>query len=378
MTQPDDKGRGIIGFAEKLLALLDEGRFAATYKYAVLIGLMDLCLENSLESGVAPESVTTHQLAEKVIEIYWPHTFPFDLDSEPSILRQNVGGQAGILSFIAKFRNRHAPDPSTPLPQAKWAAQDDFEELVKRVEWKLIEMPLPRLQKFGAVEDRFIYEIAWGEVFQNVDVRRYQNAQAGQFDNQIRFKPGVGEYLLQLNGLLRPLIHRKWAAMVSRLNNLHDAQLEDFLFGVDRTSTTRIRGGIWELQQEQCFYCSTRIREPHSAELDHFIPWSRYPDNGIDNLVVADKKCNGYKRDFLASEEHVERWRTRFFPGSKEATLLNTIADPIGWERHPHRTWSAARVIYLRLPNDYKLWHLQREFVSADVDRLRTLFHVVA
>jgi hypothetical protein len=177
-----------------------------------------------------------------------------------------------------------------------------------------------------------------------------------------------------LNALLRPLIHRKWAGMVARLNKLSDSELEDFLFGVDRTSTTRIRGGIWELQQERCFYCSTRILEPHTAELDHFIPWSRYPDNGIENLVVADKRCNSSKRDFLASDEHVLRWRTRFGPGSREAISLKTIAEPIGWERHPDRTWSAARVIYLRLPSDYKLWHLQREFVSADVERLRMLF----
>jgi hypothetical protein len=25
---------------------------------------------------------------------------------------------------------------------------------------------------------------------------------------------------------------------------------------------------------------------------DHFIPWSRHPDNGIENLVVTDRRCN--------------------------------------------------------------------------------------
>jgi hypothetical protein len=95
MTQPNDKGRGIIGFAEKLLALLDEGRFTATYKYAVLIGLMDLCMENSLDSGLAPESVTTRQLAEKIIEIYWPHVFlqsgfrAFSFDPKPQRASRN-------------------------------------------------------------------------------------------------------------------------------------------------------------------------------------------------------------------------------------------------------------------------------------------------
>ena len=36
-----------IGFAEKVLELLDESRYTATYKYAVLLALIDLCLEGT-------------------------------------------------------------------------------------------------------------------------------------------------------------------------------------------------------------------------------------------------------------------------------------------------------------------------------------------
>lgn len=32
--------------AERIIQLLEQGRFSATYKYAVLIALMDLCLED--------------------------------------------------------------------------------------------------------------------------------------------------------------------------------------------------------------------------------------------------------------------------------------------------------------------------------------------
>ena len=47
MTTTDDP----IRFAERLLALLEEGSFTATYKFAVLLGLMDLCLEHSNRFG---------------------------------------------------------------------------------------------------------------------------------------------------------------------------------------------------------------------------------------------------------------------------------------------------------------------------------------
>ena len=39
--------RGAIVFAEKVLEPLDEGRHTATYKRAVLLALMDLCLERT-------------------------------------------------------------------------------------------------------------------------------------------------------------------------------------------------------------------------------------------------------------------------------------------------------------------------------------------
>jgi len=67
----------LIRFAEKVLALLDQGSFTATYKYAVLLGIMDLCMEQVSRTGQPPTSVTTRQLAEKMIELYWPHTLRY-------------------------------------------------------------------------------------------------------------------------------------------------------------------------------------------------------------------------------------------------------------------------------------------------------------
>ena len=48
--------RDLIAFGEALLGLLDRGSFVATYKYAVLIGLMDLCMEGTDCHGYATAS----------------------------------------------------------------------------------------------------------------------------------------------------------------------------------------------------------------------------------------------------------------------------------------------------------------------------------
>ena len=105
---PDDDGA--IAFAEKLLLMLDEGRFSSTYKYAVILGLLDLCLEHTDAKGAAPSSVTTVQLADKVLELYWPHAVPFAFGGD-RVLQQNSGaggrgtGQAAIVRAIQRHRN---------------------------------------------------------------------------------------------------------------------------------------------------------------------------------------------------------------------------------------------------------------------------------
>jgi hypothetical protein len=43
-TSPVGPRNDAVALAEKVVALLGEGQFTATYKYAVLLGLMDLCL----------------------------------------------------------------------------------------------------------------------------------------------------------------------------------------------------------------------------------------------------------------------------------------------------------------------------------------------
>jgi hypothetical protein len=358
--------RGAIGFAERILELLDEGRFTATYKYAVLLALIEVCLERTEASGIPPDVVTTRQLADKIVEIYWPHTLPFARRAESGVLKQNITGQAEIISAITQFRARHAPDASAPRWQARISSPSAYETLVRRVEWKLIEMPLPRLQLMGKVQTEFIYGIAWDQGIAQRDVARYQAGAASTFDNRLLLRTGVGEYLLQLNGLLRPLIQRRWSAMVAQLNRLEESQLEEFLFGANRIQTARIRIGLWEIQSRRCFYCSGAIREPAQGEVDHFIPWSRYPNDGLDNLVVADRRCNGWKSSSLAASEHVAQWSRRLKKQTTEYGQLRDLAEQSEWDRHADRSLSVARAIYLRLPTDAKLWSRGQEFIAPD------------
>lgn len=358
--------QGAIRFAERVLELLEDGRFTATYKYAVLLGLMELCLEQTQASGAPPSMVTTRQLAEKVVELYWPHTMPFVNPTGAVALRQNRGGQAEILTVISRFRGKHAPDPSASRWEARLSAADGYERLVREVEWKLIEMPLPRLQTMAGAQLSLLYVIAWDAHVGVRTVRQYQAGDSSAFDNRILLQPRVGEYLLQLNTLLRPLIQRQWAAMVARLNALEESQLDSYLFGASRIVTARVRAGLWELQAGRCFYCDRLVNEPARGHVDHFVPWSRYPDDSLDNFVFADERCNGDKSASLAASVHLERWSRRLRSTTPEFSTLQDLASQARWERNAKRSLNVARGIYLRLPDDARLWLQAREYTNPE------------
>jgi 5-methylcytosine-specific restriction endonuclease McrA len=348
-----------------MLQLLDEGQRTSTYKFAVLLALIDLCVE--VGTPAAGEiAISTRRLAERVLELYWPQTTEYQGERRRVVLVQNTKGQAEIISEIRAFRGRAGADPSEPLHRARLRDPKGFERLVTIVEWKLIEMPLPKLQRINNTMIELLYRIGWDDQIS----RRV--AYGDGFDRRIYLRPGVREHLLRLSGLLRPLVQQAWAGMVVKMNRdaTDEARLMEFLFGSRRIALGPIQRDLRELQDNRCFYCAQRIQGV--ADVDHFIPWVRHPDNGIENLVLADSRCNNSKRDFLAAGEHVERWAARFRDEGSLSRALADIATRSGWESHSDRTLHTARSIYARLPDDVGLW-LDRDAMVAVAGERETL-----
>jgi hypothetical protein len=194
-TSPDGLRNDAVALAEKVVALLGDGQFTATYKYAVLLGLMDLCLEKTARDGAAPDVVTTRELAERVVEIYSTHCVPFHPPDSPGVLRQSLGGrnsQAEIIRLIVAFRGETDEFGfSTPV-RAGISASKRYRKLVDDVEWKLIEMPLPRLQRFGGRVDRFLYRIGWDEGLRLGEVRRDYRGRSARSTTVSCWKAALG------------------------------------------------------------------------------------------------------------------------------------------------------------------------------------------
>lgn len=356
---------GLLGFAQKLMTLLAEGLTTATYKYAVLLGLMDLCVEKTGAQGAAPGMVTTRELAEKVIDLYWSQSLEHPTRQE--VLKQNSSGQAEIITRLREYRLRLNVAAALNCRQARRLDPDGYAKLLRHVEFKLAEMPLPRLQRLGSGVDEFLYRVA----FQHDDraVRTRADMDPDGFDNRILFVGNAGERLVALAPLLRPLIQREWTALVARFNRFEEAELEDFLFGRPRTPTKAVRSGLREIQDNRCFYCEQRIDVP---EVDHFVPWARFPDDGVHNLVLADRRCNGSKKAHLAAMDHVDKWTQRFVAGSPLSSQLTMLAEAEGWEHDGDRTRGIARGLYLPLSMDNRVWQRPDTFIPVDPPRLAT------
>ncbi len=333
--KPDEAIRFLRQFQE----LLAEGGFVATYKFALLQALADL----SVEQGAAADgSLPLHveQIAEKFIEYYWNQARPF----QSQVLRQNTRGQAEVVRLVEQFRAQ--TDGRLGRLQA---SQKAWSSLKRRVAGIVIKMPLWKLQTVGNRQNEFLYR-----------KRDYNN-------RTIRLLPGVPEALRSFHPLLSGMIRGGWISQIHRIKGNRDVlgpggELEAFLFGTDRNSLTQYRDLLRRHQTGECFYCGKKVND--EGDLDHFIPWSRYPLDLGHNFVFAHKGCNNAKRDYLAASVHIERWRMQ---NLDDGHLLARAFDQTGLVHDLERSLLIARWAYQQgQASQARLWLRKGEFEPCD------------
>jgi hypothetical protein len=151
-------------------------------------------------------------------------------------------------------------------------------------------MPLWKLQTVGDERLEFLYE----------------NVGRGK---SITLKPGVAFCFRAFYSLLRDMFQGAWVRFVQKLNVKELGRLTDlgsFLFGRERGVLEAYRPILRDVQAGRCFYCHKDLKR--SMEVDHFVPWSRYPTDLGHNFVLAHRACNNAKSDHIAAEEHLDVW----------------------------------------------------------------------
>jgi 5-methylcytosine-specific restriction endonuclease McrA len=348
-------------FAERLLQVIDEGQRTATYKLALILALIDASAEHAGTDGRAPDVLHTRDIARHVLRLYLPQARLYLAgDGEAMQLRQITNKQSAILGAVLRLHLaadaahcRSFADIATRIP-------DELDTCLDAVEATVARYPLRLLQVVGREHRPFLYDIDWGE---SVALRTLHALGGGQ----VRLRPGAGDHLLRLAPLVRPLVELHWTRMVARLNGLavEEQRLHQHLFGVERAAfPAALRAGLVDLHGSTCFYCGEPLRG--RVELDHFIPWSRWPNDAVENLVPADR-CNNRKRDYLPALAHVERWADRLANHGRD---LATIGSSTPWETEPARSMALVRSCYAHLPSGTPLWLSDDQFTDDDPTRV--------
>jgi len=277
-----------VEFLKNLQYLLTSGGFVATYKFALLHAIADLCVERD----AAPDGtlvLTVDQLAVKFIELYWRQVqhFPLQGAAKDHVLKQNFGKQAAVVTTLRELH----PDYRHRLPLLKNDARA-WNAALRRIGRTIKVMPLWKLQTIGQRSIEFLYKNDPGA-------------------DRITLLPGVAAGFRSFHGLVVELVRGAWVRYIRRHNEgiRRSLELHGFLFGSERANLDAYRNALLGTDGSRCFYCEKKIaRESH---VDHFIPWARYPNDLGHNLVLAHPGCNSRKSDHLAAEEHLCHWVER-------------------------------------------------------------------
>ncbi len=291
MLMPIPSSDEQVRFLLRVQRLLEEGSFVATYKHALLLSIADVCIEKGDDSG-GRLRITTNDLAEKFISYYWHQSVPYHSAGRPgAVLKQNTGKQAAVISAILKAREAYGG--SLPRLKANAAA---WRRLMRDVAETIRVMPLWKLHTIGRHRIEFLYDHDPNE------------------GHEILLKEGVCFCFRLFYGLTHELVRGAWLRFVRGVSEnrllLGDAtDLSDFMFGSSRAPLDVYRPVLIEYQGGRCFYCQRHLKD--ETDVDHFIPWSRYPVDLGHNFVLAHRPCNTQKSDRLAAVEHLERWCER-------------------------------------------------------------------
>jgi hypothetical protein len=296
-----------IRFLENLQLLLAESRTNSTYKYALLITLADICVEDAPADDRAELTIPITRIAEKFLDLYWRHGLPYGSgvrDIGGGVLRQNRGGQADVINRVDALR-RTFGSPALARRRGPWQRE------TTRLAQHLKRMPLWRLQRLRTTTLEFLYP-------------------EDRHAEEITLRPGIAACFRRFHTLVVRLVQAEWMSFLYSLPGNqtilgNSGDLADFLFGPQRETLARARTILAELQGGKCFYCHQPIGGP--GEVDHFIPWSRYPRNLVHNLVLADRRCNGAKSDVLAGEKHRRHWMSH---AETNDSALSEIGATIG------------------------------------------------
>lgn len=332
-------------FLKQIQQILQLGSFSSSYKFALLISLSRLAIEQGQDTGAALE-LSYLDIAEKFVELYWNQSLPYTLNqSEQSdssmILNQNNGVQAAIVNRVIAARKKYTTIPTLRRDDKAWKT------LLSQVAKTVKIMPVQYLQNIQGESHEFLYHL-------------------DQCSHKLLLLPKMMFCLRQFSEIIEELCQKKWIDYILlNKNNLLISNglpnLAVFMFETSRDQLSKAMPILVELQQGQCFYCGQWVT-PKQRTVDHFIPWSMYSYDTGHNFVMADARCNSKKSNMLASPFYLAQWQAR---NHLHDQVLQTEMAAQGFLSDINRSHAVAAWAYQQASdNDYLFWEEHSENIA--------------
>ena len=280
-----------LDFIAYIQRMLNEGDFSATYKFALLHAIADVCIEHPLQQPDSELVITLDELVDKFILLYWHHAMPFAAGSngDAALLKQNTGRQSKVISVLYECQQNDIRNIRQLKNSPYW------KQIYRATLTTLKEGPLWRLQVLAKQPECFLYP----------------HSDNGKF---IKLNAGIAYSFRRFYDLVVYMAKNAWLQKIQSIKDNQQllgaqSQLHEFLFGVDRNALNRARPVLIEIQRGLCFYCKKPLKDTHNADVDHFIPFARYSNDLGHNFVAAHSSCNNSKRDYLAAQQHRDNWQ---------------------------------------------------------------------
>lgn len=343
-----------LDFIAYIQRMLNEGEFVATYKFALLHAIADICVEHPLQQPDSELVITLDALVDKFILLYWHHAMPFaaDHNGDAALLKQNSGTQSKVISVLFECQQNNIRNIRQLKQSMYW------KQIYRATLATLKDGPLWRLQILAKQPECFLYP--------------HQNN--GKY---IKLNPGIAYSFRRFYDLVVYLAKNGWLQKIQSIKDNQkllgaQSQLHEFLFGVDRNALNKARPVLIEVQRGLCFYCNKPLKDANSAEVDHFIPFARYSTDLGHNFVAVHSTCNNSKRDYLAAQQHRDNWQEQNLH-KFEKVLSTELAAYFYCDAEKSRAvsdWAYS----VAQANGAKLWLSKDEFVIAGSTQVTTSY----
>jgi len=310
--------------ASAIERVLSEGKKSSTYKLALLRAIVDYVIESPQQvSRNGLHFVPLIDLARRALMYYWrPAIEGIRQGSDP---RQQVipGAVLGLRDNHSKLRIRGVDltDPGAGFPLALWMMQakaipKEVLSALLRTRRTLLEQPIQYVRNIG---DR---RLDLFSLMTAAPADGHQHFLFDSYENQRKHALGIGkklkgpnwacllgqeqaflvlsartfEEISSLRFWLRDAIILRWIKECERFNTGDQGERLS-IHSLELTLPERDPGRVQELKAlyqdlglDQCLYTRRNLSE--SWDLDHILPFSRFPVNLFWNLVPSHPAAN--------------------------------------------------------------------------------------